>query len=59
MCASQAMLKKPVSLPARRQEHQEGMYKTMLRQAVPFAGEALQDAGHLFAHDLKLRHLWV
>ncbi|KAA6424600.1 MAG: hypothetical protein FRX49_05809 [Trebouxia sp. A1-2] len=51
------MLVKPMSLPARKQEHQEGWYKTHAAQAVPFGGEALQDAGHLLAHDLKLGHL--
>lgn len=53
------MLVKPMSLPARKQEHQEGWYKTHAAQAVPFGGEALQDAGHLLAHDLKLGHLRV
>lgn len=35
------------------------MHKTTARQAVPLAGEALQDAGDLLAHDLKLGHARV
>jgi len=55
------MLKKPISQPARSRDIKKACTRLSLSdaQAIPFAGEALQDAGHLFAHDLKLGHLWV